>query len=163
WALLSLSTIVGGTLLTLFLPVDDLHPWTTRYFLVIVGFAPYVPLHAALAYPVVHPILVRRRGVLGLIYGAGALQAVANVAGWYAHYAGPVAYTRAVGAGALLVGMALLIGRCVQLALAGRDPLITQRARILLAGSVLGITPFALVQFAREGFGALEIDNRFLI
>lgn len=163
WALLSLSTVVGGTLLTLFLPVDDGHPWTTRYFLTLVGFAPYVPLHIALAYPVVHPILVRRPRVLWLIYGAGTLQAAANQAGWATHYAGVFAYTRAVGSGALLVAMALLIGRCVQLALGGRDPLVAQRARILLAGSVLGITPFALVQFAREGFGALEIDNRFLI
>lgn len=163
WALLALCTVVGGTLLTLFVPVDDGHPWTTRYFLTLVGFAPYVPLHTALAFPIVHPLLVRRPRVLTLIYGAGAAQGAANLIGWYTHYTGVFAYTRAVGAGALLASMVLLVGRCVQLALQGRDPLVVQRARILLAGSVLGITPFAFVQFAREGFGALEIDNRFLI
>ena len=162
WALLSLSAIASGTLLTALLPVDDGHPWSTRYFLIVVGLVPYVPLHSALAFPVVHPLLVRRPRILWLIYGAGALQAVTNLISWAEQYAGPFAYTRTVGSGVLLAGIALIIGRCVQLALHTGDPLVAQRARILLAGSVLGIVPIAVVQFLREGFGKLEIDNRFL-
>lgn len=163
WALLSLSAVASGTLLTALLPIDDAHPWSTRYFLFVVGLVPYVPLHAALAFPVVTPVLVRRPRVLWLIYGAGVLQAVLNLAAWARDYQGPFAYTRTVGSGVMLAGIVLIVGRCVHLALRARDPLVAQRARILLAGSVLGIVPIAVVQFLREGFGKLEIDNRYLL
>lgn len=163
WALLSLCAVTSGTLLTALLPVDDAHPWSTRYFLSLVGLIPYVPLHAALAFPVVHPLLVRRARVLWLIYGAGILQATVNLTAWAQQYEGPFAYTRTVGSGVLLASIVLIVGRCVHLALGSRDPLVTQRARILLAGSVLGIVPIAVVQFLREGFGKLEIDNRYLL
>jgi class 3 adenylate cyclase len=163
WALLSLCAISSGTLLTALVPIDDLHPWSTRYFLFLVGLVAYAPLHAALAFPVVHPLLVRRPRILWLIYGAGLLQAAVNLTGWALQYRGPFAYGRTVGSGVLLAGIALIVGRCAHLALRARDPLVAQRARILLAGSVLGVVPIAVVQFLREGFGTLEIDNRFLL
>jgi class 3 adenylate cyclase len=162
WALLSLCSLVGGTLLTTLVPLDDAHPWAARYFLILVGFVAYVPVHTALAFPVVHPLLVRRPRILWLIYGIGGVQAVGNLVGWYTHYSGVFAYTRTVGSTAMLIGIVAIIGRCAELALHTRDPLVAQRARILLAGSVLGTAPIAIVQFLREGFGKLEIDNRFL-
>jgi len=163
WALLSLCSLAGGALLTTLLPVDDAHPWAAQYFLVIVGFVAYVPIHTALAFPVVHPLLVRRPRILWLIYAVGAAQAAFNLIGWYTHYQlGIFAYTRTIGSTAMLIGIAAIIGRCLELAMHTRDPLVAQRARILLAGSVLGTSPIAVVQFLREGFGKLEIDNRFL-
>ena len=163
WALLSLCSLAGGVLLTTLLPVDDLHPWVSRYFLVVVGFVAYVPLHTALAFPIVHPVLVRRPRILWLIYAAGATQALFNLTAWHMDYAGVFAYTRTVGSTVLMLGIFALVARCLQLALHTRDPLVAQRARILLAGSLLGSVPIAVVQFLREIFGAIEIDNRFLL
>ncbi|HSP99480.1 MAG TPA: adenylate/guanylate cyclase domain-containing protein [Candidatus Dormibacteraeota bacterium] len=163
WALLSLCALCSGTLLTTLLPVDDAHPWAARYFLALVGFVAYVPLHTALAFPVVHPLLVRRPRILWLIYAAGAAQAVFNLTAWHLHYEGPFAYSRTIGSTVLLLGIGWIVARCAQLALHTRDPLVAQRARILLAGSLLGSVPIAVVQFLRETFGALEIDNRFLL
>jgi hypothetical protein len=149
-------------LLTTLVPVDDAHPWAARYFLIIVGFVAYVPIHGA-GVSVVHPLLVRRPRILWLIYAVGAAQAALNLLGWYTDYQpGIFAYTRTIGSTAMLIGIAAIIGRCLELAMHTRDPLVAQRARILLAGSVLGTMPIAVVQFLREGFGKLEIDNRFL-
>ncbi len=53
------------------------------------------------------------------------------------------AYTRTIGSAAMLIGIAAIIGRCAELAMHTRDPLVAQRARILLAGAVLGIAPIA--------------------
>jgi len=163
WALLSLCAVTSGTLFTTLVPVGDSHPWTTRYFLCIVGFVAYVPFHTALAFPIVQRMLLRGTAVLWLIYGIGTIQAVANLYGWYAHYEGPFVFTRAFGSAALLGGLLLMVGRSLRLALVSADPLVAQRARILLGGSLLGIGPIAFIQFARESFGTFEIDNRFLI
>lgn len=163
WALLSLCAVTSGTLFTTLVPVGDASPWTTRYFLCIVGFVAYIPYHCALAFPIIHRLLIRRSGVVWAIYGIGVVQAVANLAAWYADYRGPFVFTRAFGSAALLGGLLLMVGRSLRLALVSVDPLVAQRARILLGGSVLGIGPIAFVQFARESFGTLEVDNRFLI
>lgn len=163
WALLSLCALCSGTLLTTLIPIDDGHPWAARYFLALVGFIAYVPWHTGLAFPVVHPILVRRPRILRLIYGAGAAQALFNLIAWQRHYQGLFGYARTVGSAVLLLGILLIVARCLYLALSARDPLVAQRARILLAGSVLGSVPIAIVQFLRETFGALEVDNRFLL
>jgi class 3 adenylate cyclase len=163
WALLSLCSLCAGTLLTTLMPVDDTHPWAAAYFLALVGFIAYVPLHTALAFPIVHPILVRRPRILWLIYLAGAGEAVLNLMAWRLQYRGVFAYSRTIGSTVLLLGILLIIGRCLHLALRARDPLVAQRARILLAGSVLGVVPIGVVQFLRETLGALEIDSRFLL
>ncbi|MCK6554506.1 adenylate/guanylate cyclase domain-containing protein [Candidatus Binatia bacterium] len=162
WALLSLCSVVGGTLLTGFVPIDEAHGWNADYFFFVVGLVPYVPFHMLLAFPVVHPLLVRRPGVLWWVYGAGALQAAANLAGAGAGFEGVFAYARNISAGVLLIGLGAFTFRCARLAVHRADPLVAQRARILLAGVVVGLMPFGLVQFARETFGALEIDSRFL-
>ncbi len=163
WALLALCSVVGGTLLVLFIPIDNAHPWNTAYFLALVSFTPYVPIHTLLAFPVVHPLLLRRPRLLGLIYGAGVVHGGANFAAWYGHYPRLLPYPRTIGSAILLLVMAVFIARCAWLAWRSSDRLVAQRARILCAGVVVGIIPFALVQFARESFGALEIDSRFLI
>jgi len=163
WALLALCSFGGGAMLTVFVPIDAAHAWNARYFLVAVGFVPYLLFHTGLAFPVVHRWLVQRTPVLWLIYGAAALQATANLVGWQVHYVGPFAYTREFGATLLLLSSAFLVARCAWLAGRARDRLTAQRARILLAGAVLGMGPFAALQFVREGFGGFELDVRFLL
>ncbi len=164
WALLALCCFVAGTLLVLFLPTDLSHFWNSYYFVTVVAFTPYVPMHALLAFPVIHPILVRRRRqVLGAIYGMAVLQGVANITGWTVQYEGPFVYARAVDSAVLLATMTLFIVRAAWLAAHGADRLAAQRARILLGGTVFGVIPFALIQFARESFGLVGVDPRFLI
>jgi class 3 adenylate cyclase len=162
WALLSMSCLSGGALLTLFLPFDHAHPWNALYFLSVVGFVPYAPLHAFLAFPVVHPLL-QRRTPLFVIYGLGTAQAIVNVAAWLANAADVLVFTRSLASGVLLVAIVLFVGRCLHLALRSDDPLITQRARILLAGALIGLLPFAVVQFGNEVLDLLTIDRRFTI
>jgi len=163
WALLTLCMTTGGVLLTVFVPVDHSHPWTARYFMAVAGFVPFAPFHSALAFPVPHPWLLRRPRILWLIYGAGFAYAGVNLAGWALDYPGPLAYTRPVGSATLLASLGLFLARCLQHSRQKRDPLVAQRARILLGGSLLGLLPFAVVQFAREGFDAFDVDTRFLI
>jgi class 3 adenylate cyclase len=161
WALLSLCVFTSGGLFLTLTPIDDAHPFRTRYFMTVLGFIPYAPLHTALAFPVAHRLLARRR-TLPVIYGAAALQAIAVNLAWSANFAGPFAYTRLGNAAILIASMAVMIGRWARLALWGRDLLVAQRARILLAGALLGIAPFAVVEFTREAFGVLPIDSRFV-
>jgi class 3 adenylate cyclase len=163
WALLSLCSFVSGALFTVFVPIDPTHVWNARYFVAIVGVIPYLLFHTTLAFPVVHHWLVRRSGVLWLIYGVAALQASANLAGWQLNYIGPLAYTRRIGAAVLLLSSVCFVARCAWLSVRARDRLTAQRARILLAGATLGMGPFAALQFARVMFGAFELDVRFLL
>jgi class 3 adenylate cyclase len=160
WALLSLSSFVAGTLLTVFVPTDNGHG---AYFLFCVGVVIYLPFHTALAFPVPHRWLLERRAVLWVIYACGVAQGMANLIAWRQHYVGPFAYTRAFGSAVLLAAITALIARSAWLSLRASDPLVAQRARILLGGALLGIAPFAVVQFARELIGVVEIDNRFLM
>jgi class 3 adenylate cyclase len=162
WALLSMSCVSGGALLTLFLPFDRAHPVNALYFLSVVGFVPYAPLHAWLAFPVVHRLL-QRPATLRVIYGVGAAQAGANVIAWLANATDTLVFTRSLTSGITLVSILLFVGRCLHMALRNDDPLIAQRARILLAGSLIGLIPFGVVQFSREVLGLLPIDRRFTI
>lgn len=160
WALLSLSTFVSGALLTVFVPTDNGHG---AYFLFCVGLVVYLPFHTALAFPVPHRWLLERPRVLWAIYGAGIVQGLGNLIAWRMAYAGPFQYTRTVGSAVLLASIGALVARSAWLAWRAADPLVAQRARILLGGALLGIAPFAVVQFTRELIGVVEIDNRFLM
>ena len=129
----------------------------------LVGFVAYVPLHTALAFPVVHPLLVRRPRILWLIYAVGAAQAAFNLVGWYTHYAGVFAYTRTIGSTVMLIGIVCdhrplcASWRCTPAIRWSRSaPASCSPA----ACSAPCRSPWS--QFLREGFGALEIDNRFL-
>lgn len=162
WALLAMGCISGGTLLTTFIPLDRASWLNTLYFLVVVSFIPSVALHAGLAFPVAHPLLRRARAVWA-IYAFGLLLLAVNLMARNSNYAGPLAYARSFGLGATLAAIVFLIARCLLLALRTTDSVIAQRARMLLAGSVIGLAPFAVVQFARETLGVLPIDSRFTI
>jgi hypothetical protein len=120
-----------------------------------------VPLHGALAFPVVHPLLLRYRWILGAVYGTGLLVAALQFMGWYWRWSGPFSYVGGfLDTSLLLFSMLCFVGRCAWLALRSRDPLVAQRARILVAGTVFGVLPLLLVNFLRNSFGVHLIDFR---
>jgi class 3 adenylate cyclase len=162
WALLSTGCIAGGTLLTTFLPLDHGHLVTAIYFLIVVGFTPILPLHISLAFPAIHPWL-HRRATVWAIYALGAMQAALNLLASFNVYSGWLVYTRSVGLGLLLATSVIFVLRCLRLAMRTTDPLVAQRARILIGGAVIGLAPFAIVQFTREAFGVFPVDSRFTI
>jgi class 3 adenylate cyclase len=162
WALLILCSLSSGILTTLLIPIGHRETLATLYFMTVAGFIAYVPFHTGLALPVVHPLLRRRPYILKVIYGIAALQVALYIGAWFADWTGMFRYARSIGSMALLLSIALFVGRCVQLSWYSEDRLVAQRARILLAGTVFGLAPVAFVQFMQETFNLMALDNRFL-
>lgn len=162
WALLSLCSFSSGLLTVLLIPVDPRMALETIYSMTLAGVISYVPFHAGLAFPVVHPLLLRRPFILKVIYGFGALQVAFYIGGSWFDWKGVFANARTVGSGALLLSIGFFLGRCIQLSLDSHDRVVAQRARILLAGTIFGLAPVAVVQFLQETFDLLPVDNRFL-
>ena len=161
WALLALCCAIGGVLTSQFVGAGADNFLHVLYFRAMVGFVCCVPFHAGLAFPVVHPLLLRRPRILLVVYGLGAAIAVAQAAAWYTNFAGPLRY---VGGGldttVLLLGMLFFVGRCCVLALGDRDPLVTQRARVLFAGVLFGVLPIGVLLFLRGALQMVVIDIR---
>lgn len=160
WSLLALCSIVGGVLSTMMIPGVDAPDLAVFYFFSLIGFATIAPLHAALAFPVEHPWVHRSPRILWAIYGAGFVIACFFIAAWRGGFHGPFAASRIVAAVALMITISVFVGRCVQLSFAA-DRLVRQRARILLAGSLLGLAPISLVQVLQQGFDVFPVDTRF--
>ncbi len=161
WALLALCAALGGILISQFVDVRPTDTLRVVYFRAMVGFASCVGFHAALAFPVVHPLLVRRPRILLLVYGLGAAIAGLQVAGWYTDWAGPLRYAGGgLDTSVLLLAIVSFVGRCLLLALHARDPLVAQRARIVLAGVVFGVAPLVGVNFMRTVVHVWLIDMR---
>jgi len=166
WALLAMCCAIGGLFTSQFLGTAPnnvaqdslLH---VLYFRAMVGFLCCVPFHVGLAFPVVHPLLLRRPRILVAIYGLGAAIATVQVVGWATDWAGPSRY---LGGGldttVLLLAMLFLVGRCGVLAFGGYDPLVTQRARIVLAGVLFGVVPPVILNFLRGAMQMVVIDMR---
>lgn len=161
WATLTLCSLSSGLLTTLLIPIDTDKVVETLYFMTVAGFITYVPFHAGLALPVVHPLLLRRPYILKIIYAFATLQVFLYVGGWYVQSVGAFISARSIGSLMLLASIIFFVGRCVQLSISP-DRIVAQRARILLAGTVVGLAPVAFVQFMQETFGLLPVDNRFL-
>jgi class 3 adenylate cyclase len=162
WALLALCSFSGATLLTILAPIGAAAKlWMTLYYLLVVGVTTFVPYHTALAFPVAHPLLLRRPRVLWLIYGLGFLQGILNIVAWFEHYAGRYMYVRRFASAAILVAIACVIGRTARLAFRPPDRLTGQRARILLAGGLAGLAPFGIAQFLQQVLGTFALDARF--
>lgn len=162
WALLTLCSLASGLLTTLLIPLGPDETFETVYFLSLAGFVSYVPFHTGLALPVVHPFLRRRPYILKIIYGLATLQVLFYLAAWNAKWTGAFASARSIGSMVLLSAIIFFLGRCIYLSWGADDRIVAQRARILLAGTILGLAPVAIVQFVQETFGLLPIDNRFL-
>jgi class 3 adenylate cyclase len=160
WALLAMCTLIGGLLTNLFLQSSSNDALRELYFRLMVGLVSVVPLHGALAFPVAHPVLLRRRWGLAVIYGTGLLVAGAQFAAWEAGWQGAFRYASGtLDTSVLLFSMLCFVGRCSWLAFRGRDPLVAQRARILLLGTLAGVLPVGLANFLRS-FGILVVDMR---
>lgn len=160
WALLALCSMVGGVLSTLLMPSVDAPDLGIIYFFLLVGFTTVAPLHAALAFPVVHPSMQRHPRILWVIYGAGLVLAVYCIFAWRAGFHGPFALSRIAAAVLLLATIGVFVGRCVQLSF-DPDRLVRQRAHILLIGSLLGLAPIALIQVLQQGFDVFPVDSRY--
>jgi class 3 adenylate cyclase len=160
WALLAMGILIGSLLTELFLQNNLNDVGQELYFRLMVGLVAVTPLHGALAFPVVQPVLVRRRWILVLIYGLGLLVAAVQFAAWRAHWQGAFGYVGgSFDTSLLLLSMLCFVGRCCWLALRSRDPLIAQRARILLLGAVAGVLPITVANFLRA-LGIFVVDMR---
>jgi class 3 adenylate cyclase len=82
---------------------------------------------------------------------------------WDRAYAGNLIYIRRFGSVVLLVSILFFIGRATLLAFRGTDRLVAQRARILVAGAVIGLAPFGVAQFLQQALGTFAVDARFTV
>jgi len=160
WALLALCSTLGGLFSTLFLLIRPTDVGKALYFHAALGLASVVPVHLGLAFPVVHPLLARRPRILLLVYGIGAAIAAYEFRGWATDWAIPFQYAGQLNTTAILLAIGFATGRCGVLALRARDPLVAQRARILLAGELVGAGPPAVANFLRNTLGILLLDYR---
>jgi len=161
WALLSLCTVAGGFLTMLLSGVGPAKPVYAIYFRTMLGFLAAVPIHAGLAFPVTHPWLLRRPPrVLYGIYALGVAHAAVQVTAWATEYAGPLRYIGIVDTSLLLAVTLFFVGRCAVLAMRASDPLVAQRARILLAGALFGMSLPVGVRFVQASLGIHVLDIR---
>ncbi len=161
WALLSLCTVAGGFLTMLLSGVGPAKPVYVIYFRTMLGFLAAVPIHAGLAFPVTHPLLLKRPPrVLYAVYALGVAHAAVQIAAWATEYAGALRYLGIVDTSLLLAVMLFFVGRCGVLAMRARDPLVAQRARILLAGALFGMSLPVGVRFVQASLGIHVLDIR---
>ena len=159
WAILALATTSGGLLTVTLIPNGELDLWHGAYMRCVLGLIPATILHSSLAFPIVHPLLHRRRFVLGL-YGLGLLHAGLQLAAWSADWAGDYSYLGVVDTGLILATVLFFIARCGVLAIRTADPLVAQRARILLFAALVGGGPPALGSFLRNTVSSFGVDMR---
>lgn len=162
WALLVLCSVAGSVLSILLVPFADKSAAPALYFLVLMGFMPATILHAALAFPVVHTALVRFPQSLAAIYTYGGAQAAYLCYSWWIAQTGELTHSRALSSITLLITLLLFEARCLFMAVTAADRVIAQRARILFAGSVLGLGPAIITVFFQQVLGLLAIDNRIV-
>ncbi|MBI3784781.1 MAG: hypothetical protein HY270_15415 [Deltaproteobacteria bacterium] len=161
WALLSLCVFSGGVLTTQLLPIGPDDMLRAIYFRFVVGGVSVSPLYGALAFPVVHPLLARRPRIVSLIYAFGFCITAIQIAGWYTDWRGLLRYAGVtVDTTVLLISMSVFIARCSYLAVNAGDPVVAQRARILLAGAVAGVGPVAIVNFVGATLQIVLVDTR---
>jgi len=161
WALLALCTVSGGFLSMILSGVGPAKAPYAIYYRTLLGLLAAVPIHAGLAFPVVHRALLRRPPrVLYWIYGLGVLHAAVQIAGWATDFAGPTRYIGIFDTSLLLAVTLYFVGRCGVLAMHTADPLVAQRARILLGGVLLGGSLPAFVRFVQATTGVHVLDIR---
>jgi len=158
WALYTLCSLSGGLLFSLLLPeTTDLHVYQS----VVYGFLSFSTIHLALAFPVVHPILRERPWILSVIYGAGVVKTVAGIASAYAQSEWGLSVSSGSGLWIFTVALIFGVGRSLVLSVRSADPVVRQRARILIAGMIFGLTPVVALQISRGLFHAVTVDSRF--
>ena len=118
------------------------------YLSALGALMPFVILHIALAYPVVHPLLLRRSALVTL-YGLGAIHVGVQIGAWSLGWWGPFRHVGTIGTGLTLTAVLFFIVRSCLLAVRTHDPLVAQRARILLAAAIIGAGPPAAASVLR--------------
>jgi class 3 adenylate cyclase len=160
WALLVLGAATGGVLLT-FTITEASFPGLLVYQSVAYAVLDAAVFHLALAYPVVHPALNERRWPLRFLYGAAVVKASIGILAWYTGSTMGRRFSAWSGLALLALGVAFAVARSVRLAFLSPDPLVRQRARILLGGIVFGLTPVIALEIARDAFHTVTVDRRF--
>ncbi len=163
WALLALVCAIASVLQGQALYLARNTVLTTVYFRLTVGFAACVAFHGGLAFPVPHPLLLRRPRIVLGVYAIGLSIAVLQLAAWANDW---VTAFRYVGGGldtsVMLVSVLFFVGRCCILAVRAADPIVAQRARILVAGTVFGVGPVVTASFLRSAFQTVVVDMRLV-
>lgn len=160
WAVLVVSSAGGGILLTLFVPPT----WEgaiVPYLSVAYGLLAFGTIHLALAFPVVSRLLREGGWALRLLYLAAAVKVAHALAAWSRGDAASLDLAATSGLWIFTSGVALALGRALALGLGRGRGVIGQRARILVAGMLLGLAPVAVLEIARDAFHAVTIDSRF--
>jgi class 3 adenylate cyclase len=160
WALLSITCLAGSVLELLYVPQGPESLVRPLYFSALIGFVYVSPLHVALALPSVQPRLAAGHGVLVAIYGFGAALSLLNFGAWYTQSEVLGQIARTLGLGTMMVAIFALVGRSAWLSLRAKEPLVRQRARILLLGTLVGFVPLGVVLFLQVGLRWLSVDAR---
>ncbi len=137
WAILSLASMTSA-LLTASLLHDSVVQGA--YMSALSGVIPAAILHASLAFPVVQTRMLQPRWLIAL-YALGALHGLIQIGVWSLGGWGPFRNFAAAGGFALLGSFGVFILRSGTLAVRSRDPLVAQRARILVTAGVIGAGP----------------------
>lgn len=160
WAILTLASVMGSLITVSLLPEGESR-FQGIYLSSLGGLLPFAILHAALAYPVVHPVILRRSTVLAL-YGLGGLHAAVQVGAWSLGGWGPFRHFGTLETSLSLAAVLVFVVRSSALAVRTRDPLVAQRARILLVAAILGGSPPAAAAVLREATDWFALDMRLL-
>jgi class 3 adenylate cyclase len=160
WAILTLASVTGGLLMVSLLP-EGASSGQGIYLSALDGLLPFAILHAALAFPVVQPMLLRRSTLLAL-YGLGAVSVGVQIGAWSLGWWGPFRHIGTLGTSLVLGAVLLFVVRSSALAIRTRDPLVAQRARILLAAAVLGGSPPAAAALLRQSTDWFALDMRLI-
>lgn len=159
WALLVVSSVAGGLLTTQLLPGLEENAALYLYAATVFGLSDAAPIHVALAFPVVHPLL-RGKAVLRALYFFAFLKVVHGWIAWFSQNPALMTISASVGTFLFLGATAFWILRSGVLAIRS-DKVVAQRARICLLGAFLGLAPVALFGLGREVFDTATFDSRY--
>jgi class 3 adenylate cyclase len=162
WALLAFCHVCATILWNAFADPFQPRPLLLEAYRTAMGpMLTAAALHLGLAFPAVHPVLLRGRSVVLAIYAGGVANAVLALHAWWSKSEGLWPYVEPVSAGLLLGAVLHFVVRCAVLALRRGDRLVAQRARILLAGALVGGVVPTSARFVGLSFGELDVDPRY--
>lgn len=160
WALLVVSSVAGGLLMTQLLPGLEQNAARYLYAATVFGLSDAAPIHVALAFPVVHPLLRGRAAVLWVLYLFALGKIAFGWVAWFSQSPDLMWLSASIGAVLFLGATSFWILRSAVLAFQA-DKAIAQRARICLLGAFFGLAPVALFGLGREVFDGATLDSRF--
>lgn len=160
WALLVVSSVTAGLLTTQLLPGVEEKATLYIYSATVFGLADAAPIHVALAFPLVHPLLRGRATVLWALYLFGAAKIAFGWFAWFSQSPDLMWLSGTIGTFLFLGATGFWILRSAILAFQA-DKAVAQRARICLLGAFFGLAPIALFGLGREVFDTATFDSRY--